>query len=131
MAGDPGAPGLILLQRGGSTNSRQRFSNRGRAVDSNNSERTGRTRVKSQKLSCVPVSCPPEVGFGAGMLKLTRNSPGCSTVRPGAVQNDSTGTSRVPLGPAMTQTASWTINAGMVSAAGDALHRLPPTLARL
>jgi hypothetical protein len=31
----------------------------------------------------------------------------------------------------MTQTAAWAISGGTVSAAGEALHRLPPTLARL
>ena len=38
-----------------------------------------------------------------------RNSPGCRAVRPGPVQNCSTGISRLPLGPAMTHMALWTI----------------------
>ena len=56
---------------------------------------------------------------------------GVNTLRPGPVQKFSTGTSRWPFGPAMTATASRAIRAGMVSAAGEELHRLPPTLARL
>src|SRR5262249_49065956 len=72
----------------------------------------------------------PERGFGAGKCKLTRNSPRLRAVLPGAVQNFSTGNSRVPSSPAITHTASSAINAGIVSAAGEALHKLPPTLAR-
>ena len=57
MAGEPGAPGLILLQRGGSTNSRERFSNRGRALHSDNTKRIGRTRVMPEielRPRCLP-----------------------------------------------------------------------------
>ena len=61
----------------------------------------------------------------------TSNSPRLSTFLPGAVQNSSTGTSRVPSGPAMTQTAFRAISGGIVSPAGDELQRFPPTLARL
>src|SRR5439155_7709495 len=72
----------------------------------------------------------PECGFGGGKRRLTRNSPGPKAVRPGATQKFSTGISRWPFGPATEQTVSRAISAGMVSAAGEALHRLPPTLAR-
>ena len=41
------------------------------------------------------------------------------------------GTVRVPLFDATTARAPFTIIAGTLSAAGDALHRLPPRLARL
>jgi hypothetical protein len=46
------------------------------------------------------------------------------------MQNSSTGRDREPFEPVILQTASWTIKAGIESAAGDALQRLPPTLAR-
>jgi hypothetical protein len=42
----------------------------------------------------------------------------------------STATSRRPLGPATTQVARAAISAGTLSAAGDALHRLPASDAR-
>src|SRR3954468_21411278 len=51
-------------------------------------------------------------------------------VRPGRPQNASTGTVRSPFGPAITHCARFAINAHVVSAAGDALQRLPPTLPR-
>ena len=42
----------------------------------------------------------------------------------------STGTSRWPFGPAITQVARAAISAGTLSAAGDALHKLPASVAR-
>ena len=52
------------------------------------------------------------------------------TLVPTPVQKSSTGTSRSPAAPAMTQMPRSAIMAGMVSAAGDELHRLPPKEAR-
>src|ERR1035437_7118791 len=71
-----------------------------------------------------------ECGAGAGTSSSTSNSPGLSTVRPGDTTKASTGTSRSPLGPTIRARAPSTIRAGVVSAAGDPLHRLPPTDAR-
>src|SRR5262249_31382471 len=53
------------------------------------------------------------------------NSPGLKEVRPGPVAILSTGTSRFPFWPAITQVARAAISAGTLSAAGDALQRLP------
>jgi len=64
------------------------------------------------------------------MRKPTSSSPGPSTVAPGPVVNCSTGTVRSPRAPAITQRAPTAHSAGPVSAAGEALHRLPPTEAR-
>ena len=78
-----------------------------------------------------------QVGVGSYAARARRsristsNSPGCSTVRPGPVQNSSTVTSRSPLGPTRRARAPSAISAGVVSAAGEPLHRLPPTEARL
>src|SRR5439155_21622134 len=72
----------------------------------------------------------PELALGGGNLRLTKNSPLLSAFLPGPVQNFSTGSSRVPDGPAMTHTHSSTIIGGIESAAGDELHRLPPSVAR-
>src|ERR1700726_3022611 len=58
------------------------------------------------------------------------NSPGLKEVRPGPVAIPSTGTSRRPFGPATTQVARAAISAGTLSAAGDALQRLPASDAR-
>src|ERR1700726_231643 len=58
------------------------------------------------------------------------NSPGLKDVRPGPVAILSTGTSRRPFGPATTQVARAAISAGTLSAAGDALQRLPASDAR-
>src|SRR5713226_1705913 len=58
------------------------------------------------------------------------NSPGLKEVRPGPVAILSTATSRRPFGPATTQVARAAINAGTLSAAGDALQRLPASDAR-
>src|ERR1700732_1080123 len=58
------------------------------------------------------------------------NSPGLKEVRPGAVAILATGTSRRPWGPATTQVARAAISAGTLSAAGDALQRLPASDAR-
>ena len=60
----------------------------------------------------------------------TSNSLGARTFLPGPVQKSSTGTVRVPPGPAIRQTAEWAIKAGMESAAGEELQRLPPKEAR-
>ena len=51
-------------------------------------------------------------------------------MRPGPVTMLSTGTSRCPLAPATTQVARAAISAGTLSAAGEALHRLPASEAR-
>ena len=67
---------------------------------------------------------------GRGTRIATSSSPGWRTVRPGAIENASTGTVRSPFGPAITHSARFTMSAHVVSAAGDALHRLPPTLPR-
>ena len=56
-------------------------------------------------------------------------SPGRITVFPWPRQNSSTATSRLPCGPARQQRAFKTIMAGMESALGAALQRLPPTVA--
>src|SRR5579875_2093483 len=58
------------------------------------------------------------------------NSPFSSEVRPGPVTIASTGAVRRPLGPAMTQVARAAISAGTLSAAGEALHKLPASEAR-
>ena len=58
------------------------------------------------------------------------NSPFSSEVCPGPVTISSTGASRLPSGPAMTATARAAIIAGTLSAAGEALHRLPASEAR-
>ena len=50
---------------------------------------------------------------------------------PGAMQNSSAETSRVPSGPTITHWAWSTISGAIVSPAGDELQRFPPTLARL
>src|SRR5581483_11492638 len=69
-------------------------------------------------------------GAGRGIVIATSSSPRSRTVRPGAVQNVSTGTVRSPFGPAITHSARFTIRAHVVSAAGEALHKLPPTVPR-
>jgi hypothetical protein len=56
--------------------------------------------------------------------------PRSSDVRPGPVTMLSTGTSRRPFAPATTQVARAAISAGTLSAAGDALQRLPASDAR-
>jgi hypothetical protein len=53
------------------------------------------------------------------------NSPLASEVRPGPVGMASAGASRRPFGPAMTTVARAAMTAGTLSAAGDALHKLP------
>src|SRR6516162_7822412 len=58
------------------------------------------------------------------------SSPLASEVRPGPVTIASTGASRRPFGPAMTQLARAVISAGTLSAAGEALQRLPANDAR-
>src|SRR5262245_22908085 len=73
----------------------------------------------------------PELAFGGGNLRLTKNSPLPSAFLPGPVQNFSTGNSRVPPDPAITHTPSSAIIGGMESAAGEELHRLPPSVALL
>ena len=61
------------------------------------------------------------------MRNPTRISPGWSTVRPGLKMNSSALTVRVPFAPAMTHSAPRAINAAGVSAAGEPLHKFPPT----
>src|ERR1041385_197405 len=58
------------------------------------------------------------------------NSSGASDVRPGPVAMVSTGTSRRPFEPATTQIARAAMSAGTLSAAGEALPRLPAGRAR-
>src|ERR1035437_8653658 len=58
------------------------------------------------------------------------NSSALREVRPGPVGILSTGTSRRPFAPATTQVARAAISAGTLSAAGDALQRLPASEAR-
>ena len=65
------------------------------------------------------------------MWNSTSSSDGSSTVRPGAVQKSSAATMRSPLGPTTRHFADSAMSAGVVSAAGDPLQRLPPTDARL
>ena len=72
----------------------------------------------------------PDPFSGAGTSSATSSSPRPSTFAPGAVQNSSTGTRRSPCGPCTTATVEWTIRGQMPSALGEALHRLPPRLAR-
>ena len=70
-------------------------------------------------------------GGRGGRKKLTMSSPLPSEVRPGAVTMSSTGTpERRPAGPAISQVTPAAIIAGVVSAAGEALHRFPPSEAR-
>ena len=49
---------------------------------------------------------------------------------PERTKNASSGTRRSPPGPPRTTTAPWTSSAGAVSAAGEALHRFPTSVAR-
>ena len=58
-------------------------------------------------------------------------SPGPSDVVPGPVATSAAATVRSPPGPAITARASLTMRLGGVSAAGEALARLPPKLERL
>ena len=78
-----------------------------------------------------------QVGVGrcarpaAGCSKPTSSSPGPSTFLPGrGVERSRPATARSPRGPAIAQRAPTAISAGTVSAAGEALHRFPPTDAR-
>src|SRR5258708_16817968 len=71
-----------------------------------------------------------EYGGRGGNRKETTISPLRSEVLPGPIGIPSTGTSRVPSGPATRATAPAAINAGTLSAAGEALQRLPPKVAR-
>ena len=62
---------------------------------------------------------------GAGMRSSTSSSPRFSTVFPGETTKFATGTSRRPSGPCLTtQTAPSATSAGVVSAAGEPLHRV-------
>src|ERR1700719_923054 len=58
------------------------------------------------------------------------NSSGLKEMRPGPIAILSTVSSRRPFGPATTQVARAAISAGTLSAAGDALQRLPASDAR-
>ena len=60
----------------------------------------------------------------------TNISPFSKAFRPGAVQNSSATSSRVPLGPTMLQMPLNAITAGMASPLGAALQIFPPTVAR-
>ena len=63
-------------------------------------------------------------------MRLTTISPAFSVVLPGPALNSSTGTLRRFLGLWMLTTAPAATSAGTESAAGEALHRLPPGEAR-
>ena len=63
-------------------------------------------------------------------MKLDDELARLSEVRPGPVAMLSTGTSRRPFAPATTQVARAAISAGTLSAAGEALQRLPASDAR-
>ena len=67
---------------------------------------------------------------GAGISTAVTSSAGPSVVTPERTKNASSGIRRSPAGPATTTTAPWTRSAGAVSAAGDALHRFPASVAR-
>src|SRR5215218_1221314 len=66
----------------------------------------------------------------AGSSTAATSSPGASVVTPERTKKSSSAIRRVPSGPATTTTARCTRSAGAVSAAGDALHRLPASVAR-
>ena len=68
-------------------------------------------------------------GLG-GRVKLTRISPGARLVRPGPAGTASTGIWRRPSGPCTVTMAPAATMAGTLSPAGEALHRLPPGVAR-
>src|SRR6266849_2305717 len=72
----------------------------------------------------------PEYGGRGGNRKEATISPLRSEVLPGPIGMPSTGTSRVPSGPATRAIAPAAIRAGTLSAAGEALQRLPPMVAR-
>ena len=72
----------------------------------------------------------PLFAAGAGKRSETSISPFWSTLRPGPVQNCSTGPVRDPFGPVISQVAPRAIRVGMESPAGPLLQRLPPRLAR-
>src|SRR6185295_10787276 len=65
-----------------------------------------------------------------GKTSDTTISPAFSEVLPGLTANFSTGTSRLPSGPCTRTTHPAATSAGTQSAAGEALHRLPPAEAR-
>ena len=68
---------------------------------------------------------------GIGSSMAVTSSPRSRVVTPERTKRSSSGIRRVPSGPATTTTAPWTRSAGTVSAAGDALHTLPASVARL
>ena len=69
-------------------------------------------------------------GAGFGRLIDSISSPLSRQVCPGPVGTFSTATERRPLGPTMTALAPAAIIAGTLSAAGEALHRLPASVQR-
>ena len=73
---------------------------------------------------------PGDAAAAAEGVKLTRISPGKRLVRPGPAGTFSTGISRRPFGPCSVTVALAANMAGTLSAAGEALHRLPPGEAR-
>src|SRR5262245_10229946 len=72
----------------------------------------------------------PDFGAGFGNRIASMTSPFLSDVLPGPVTTSSTAIVRRPLGPTTAAFAPAAIIAGTLSAAGDALHRLPTTVHR-
>ena len=70
----------------------------------------------------------PEPAAARGTDTDTSSSPGASTVRPGPVASSSTRTSRRPADDASVTDAPNTTSGAVVSAAGDALTRFPPSV---
>ena len=70
-----------------------------------------------------------DAGHGGGRRKPARYSPGASAVVRMPVMNDSNGSSRSPAADRIRTLAPSAINAGGVSAAGEALQALPPNVA--
>ena len=66
---------------------------------------------------------------GFGNRNPITNSSAERALVPTPVTNSSTAICLSPEGPEMTQTAEFAIRAGIVSPAGDALHRLPAMVA--
>ena len=64
--------------------------------------------------------------MGLGKTSCTSSSSSSKAFLPGPTRKSSTGKSRSPELPKIRQTAPLAISAGMLSAAGDALQRLPP-----
>ena len=72
----------------------------------------------------------PDFGAGFGSVIASITSPFLSDVLPGPVTTSSTAMVRLPLGPTTAAFAPAATIAGTLSAAGDALHRLPTMVQR-